>query len=55
MTIILQFSLCLHELEHIMIDVDDCFFPENVMPLVEEILYNGVHLFFISRVLTDDI
>jgi hypothetical protein len=55
MVVILQFSLCLHELQRLMIGVDDCLLPENVMPPLAAGLHNGVHLFFISRVLTDDI
>jgi hypothetical protein len=31
MAIILQFSLCLHELQWLMISVDDCLPPKNVM------------------------
>jgi hypothetical protein len=31
MVIILQFSLCLHELQWLMISVDDCLLPKNVM------------------------
>jgi hypothetical protein len=29
MAVILQFSLCLHELKQLMINVDDCLLPEN--------------------------
>jgi hypothetical protein len=36
-----------------MISVDDCLLPENVMPPLVVGLYNGVHLFFISGVLTN--
>jgi hypothetical protein len=32
MAFILQFSLCLHELQHLMISLDDSFLPENVIP-----------------------
>jgi hypothetical protein len=35
MVVILQFSLCLHELQRLMISVDDCLLPENVMPPLE--------------------
>jgi hypothetical protein len=31
MAIILQFSLCLHELQWLMISVDDSLLPKNVM------------------------
>jgi hypothetical protein len=35
MAVILQFSLCLHELQWLMIGVDECLLPKNVMsPLV---------------------
>jgi hypothetical protein len=53
--IILQFSLCLHELQWIMINVDDFFLPKNVKSPLETGLLNRVHLFFISRVLIDKI
>ena len=55
MAVILQFALCLHELHWLMIGVDDCLLPENVMPPLAAGLHNGVHLFFISSVLMDDI
>jgi hypothetical protein len=55
MVIIMQFSLCLHELQRLMINVDDCLLPENVIPPLAIGLHNGVHYFFISRVLMDDI
>jgi hypothetical protein len=51
--IILQFSLCLHELQWIMISVDDCLLPKNVMSPLVTGFHNGVHLFFVSRVLMD--
>jgi hypothetical protein len=53
MAIILRFSLCLHELQWLMISVDDCLLPKNVMSQLAEGLHNGVHLFFVSRVLID--
>jgi hypothetical protein len=55
MVIILQFPLCLHELQWLMISVDDCLLPNNVMSLLAIGLHNGVHLFVISRVLTNNI
>jgi hypothetical protein len=55
MLIIMKFSLCLHELQQLIIGVDGCLLPENVIPPLVVGLDNGVHLFFISRVLTDDI
>jgi hypothetical protein len=50
MAIILQFSLCLHELQRLMISVDGCLLRENVMPPLMEGFYNGVHFFVISGV-----
>jgi hypothetical protein len=55
MAVILQFSLCLHELQWLMISVDDCLLPKNVMSPLEVCLHNGVHFFVVSRVLTDNI
>jgi hypothetical protein len=51
MEVIPQFSLCLHELHWIMIDVEDCILSENLMPPLVVGLHNGEHLFVISRVL----
>jgi hypothetical protein len=55
MVVILQFFLCMHELQWIMISVDDCLLPKNVMSPLVIGLHNGVHFFVISRVLTDNI
>jgi hypothetical protein len=55
MVIILQFSLCLHELQWLLISVDDCLLPKNVICPLETCLHNGVHFFFVSRVLTYNI
>jgi hypothetical protein len=55
MVVILQFSMCLHELQWLMISVDDCLLPKNVMSPLTACLHNGVHFFVISRVLTDSI
>jgi hypothetical protein len=55
MVVILQFSLCLHELQWLMVNVDDCLLPENVTSPLVVGLHNGVHLFFVHRVLTDNI
>jgi hypothetical protein len=55
MAIILQFSLCLHELQWLMISVDDCLLPKNVMSPLTLGLHNGVDFFVVSRVLTDNI
>jgi hypothetical protein len=53
MAIILQFSLCLHELQWIMISVDDFLLPKNVMSPMAISLHSGVHFFVVSRVLMD--
>jgi hypothetical protein len=53
MEVILQFSLCLHELQWFMIHVDDCLLPKNVMSPLVEGFHNGVHFFVISRVLME--
>jgi hypothetical protein len=55
MVVILQFSLCLHELQWLMISVDDYLPPKNVMSPLAEGLHNGLHFFVISRVLMDNI
>jgi hypothetical protein len=55
MVFILQFSLCPHELQRLMISVVDYLLPENVMSPLALRFYNGVHLFVISGVLTDNI
>jgi hypothetical protein len=55
MAIILQFSLSLHELQWLMISVDDCLLPNNVMSPLAVGLHNGLHFFVVSRVLTDKI
>jgi hypothetical protein len=55
MAVILQFSLCLHELQWLMISVDDSLPPKNVMSPLAACLHNGVQLFVVSRVLTDNI
>ena len=55
MAIILQFSLCLHKLQWLIISVDDCLLPKNVMSPLAGGLHNGVHFFVVSRVLMDNI
>jgi hypothetical protein len=55
MAVILQFFVHLHELQWLMISVDDCLLPKNVMSPLEACFHNGVHLFIIIRVLTDSI
>jgi hypothetical protein len=55
MVVILSFSLCVHEIYWLMISVDDCLLPKNVMSPLTVSFHNGVHLFVVSRVLTDNI
>jgi hypothetical protein len=55
MVVILQFASCLDELQWLMISVDECPLPKNVMSPLTVGLHNGVHLFVVSRVLTDKI
>ena len=55
MAVILQFSLCLHELQWLMINVDDCLPPKNAIATLETGLHNGVHFFVVLRVLTNNI
>jgi hypothetical protein len=55
MVVIMQFSMCLHEPQWLMISVDDCLLHKNVMSPLAVGLQNGVHFFVISRVLTNNI
>jgi hypothetical protein len=51
--VIMQFSFCMHELQWLMISVDDCLLPKYVMSPLAVGLHNGVHFFVVSRVLMD--
>jgi hypothetical protein len=55
MAVILQFSLCLHEMQWLMISVDDYLLPKNVISPLESCFHNGLKFFVVSRVLTDSI
>jgi hypothetical protein len=55
MVVILQFSLCMHELQWLMISVDDYLLPNNVMSPLEASLHNGVHFFVVIRVRMENI
>jgi hypothetical protein len=55
MVVILQFSLSLHELQRLMIDVDHCLLPENLILPLEVGLQNGLQFFVVSRVLMENI
>jgi hypothetical protein len=54
MVVILQFSFCFHELQWLMISVDDGLLPKNVMSPLAIGLHDGVHLFVIIRVLMEN-
>ena len=53
--VILQFSFSLHELQRLMIHVDDCLLPDNVISLFLVVFHYVVQFFVVSRVLTDNI
>jgi hypothetical protein len=55
MAIILQFTLCLHELQRLMISVDYCLLLENLMPPLVASLHNEVNFFIINGVLMENI
>jgi hypothetical protein len=55
MAVILKIALCMHELEWLMISVDDCLLPKNLMSPLVAGLHNVVHFFVVSRVLTNKI
>jgi hypothetical protein len=55
MVTILQFPFCLHELQWLIISVDDYLLPKNVMSPLATGLHNGVHFFVVIRVLTNNI
>jgi hypothetical protein len=55
MAVILQFSFCRHELQWLMISVDECLLPKNVMSPLAASFHNGVHFFVIIMVLTNNI
>jgi hypothetical protein len=55
MAVVLQFPLCLYELQRLMISVYDHLFPHNVMFPLTTILYNGIHFLVIGAVFSDNI
>jgi hypothetical protein len=55
MVFVLRFSLGMHELQRLVINVDDCLLLENVILPLMKGFYNGIHLFLISVVLMNDI
>jgi hypothetical protein len=55
MVVILEFSLCLYELQRCVISVYDHLFPQNVMFPLTTCLYNGIHFLVIDGVFPDSI
>jgi hypothetical protein len=55
MAVILQFPMCLHELQRLVISVDDRLFSQNVMFPLTTGLENGINLFFIHGVFPNSI
>jgi hypothetical protein len=55
MAVVLQFSLCLYELQRLVINVYDHLFPQNVMFPLTTGLYNGIHFLVIGGVFSDSI
>jgi hypothetical protein len=53
MVVILQISLCLHELYRPIISVDDHFLSKNVILPLSSCMHNGVHIFVICGVSAD--
>ena len=53
MVIILQLPLCLYELQGLVVCVDDCFLPKNVMLQLSTSLHNGINFFVISGILAN--
>jgi hypothetical protein len=55
MAIILQFPMCLYELQRLVINVDDCLLSQNVMfPLTTD-LYSVIYFLIIGEVFLDNI
>jgi hypothetical protein len=55
MEVFLQFPLCLHELQILVINVYDHIFSQNVMFLLMTGLYNGIHFLVIGGVFSNNI
>lgn len=53
MAIVLQFPLCLYELQGLVVFVDDYFLPHNVMLSLTAGLHNGIHFFVVSGIFSD--
>ena len=55
MAVILQFSLCLYELQRLVISVYDHLCPQNVILQLTKDLYNRIHFLVIGGVFPDSI
>jgi hypothetical protein len=55
MEVVIQFSLCLYELQRLVINVYDHLFSENVMFPLTTGLYNGIPFLFIGGVFPNSI
>jgi hypothetical protein len=55
MAIVLQFPLCLYELQRLVINVDDRLLSQNVMFPLTTCLYNGIHFLVIGGVFPESI
>ena len=55
MEVVLQFPLCLYEIQRLVINVYDHLFPQNVMFPLTSRLYNGIHFLVIGGVFSDSI
>ena len=50
MGVIFLFSLCLYELQRLVISVDDYLLPMDVMVPLSKGMYNRIHLFIIGGI-----
>jgi hypothetical protein len=55
MAVVLQLSLCLYELQRLVIHVDDHLLSQNVMFPLTTCLYNGIHFIVIGGVFSESI
>jgi len=53
MEIVLQFPLCLYELQGLVVCVDDLFLPHDVIIPLSAGLHNGIHLFVMDGILSE--
>jgi hypothetical protein len=55
MVVVLQFPMCLYQLQRLVISLYDRLLPQNVMFPFTIVLYNGIHFLVIGRVFSDSI